>query len=498
MLSQAVVRRQPRYFHSAWVVVCVLLALLPLMTIAPASDISPRVDPFVSELAAQNPQATVKIIVQKLTRDRSAEQLVWKLGGAVTNDLRMIDAFAAELPASAVPQLAKAAGVRWVSLDAPLHRSGDTNTQGVAPAQLRNAYVHAIGADRVRAENAVLQGQGIGVAVVDTGVATHADIGERIVASVALNDAVVTPADRYGHGTHVAGIVGGDGSGSAGARPGVAPGVNLVNVKVSTDDGIGTEADVIAGLQWVYDHKDRYNIRVVNLSLSSSVPAAAHTSPLNAAVEMLWFNRVVVVVAAGNNGNGALYPPANDPFVITVGATDDQGTLDLSDDVLAAYSSYGKTTKGISKPDLVAPGTNIISLLAGGDARLAVEHASHVEGEHYFRMSGTSMASAVTAGAAALLLQDEPGLNPDQVKHRLMTTAKPFDQSTRAGAGHLDVYAAVHGTTTEGANTGMPVSQLLWASDQAIVWDGVSWNAIKWNAIKWNAIKWNGVDWDTE
>src|SRR5207248_6361604 len=144
-----------------------------------------------------------------------------------------------------------------------------------------------------------------------------------------------------------------------------------------------------------------YNIHVVNLSLSSSVPDSYTQDPLDAALEILWLNRVVVVVSAGNtsNGhNGVLCPPANDPFVITVGATDDRGTTDPGDDVMAPFSSYGTTTGGVTKPDLVAPGTNIISTLASPQAVLAQAHPDHIVANSYFRMSGTSMAAPMAAG----------------------------------------------------------------------------------------------------
>ena len=140
--------------------------------------------------------------------------------------------------------------------------------------------------------------------------------------------------DDYGHGTHVAGIIGGTGQASQGARIGNAPFVNLVNVKVTGADGSGSLSDMIYGLQWIYENRDTYNIRVVNISMNSATPESYHTSPVDAAVEILWFNGIVVVVSAGNNGTGtgpvSLLPPANDPFVITVGATDDMGTAWLS------------------------------------------------------------------------------------------------------------------------------------------------------------------------
>ena len=334
-------------------------------------------------------------------------------------------------------------------------------------SNLANAYIRTIGADQLWNDPPYVQGQGITVAVVDSGIAPHGDLldgaeNSRVVAQVDFSGGQSPPDDYNGHGSHVAGTIAGSGAKSGGTYIGVAPKVNLVDVKVTDDQGASTTSDVVAGLQWIYDNKDVYNIRVVNISLNSSVPESYHTSPLDAAVEILWFNRIVVVVSAGNNGagtdDGILYPPANDPFVITVGATDDMDTADTGDDVLASFSGYGTTEAGFAKPDLVAPGTDIISLLASDDCNLVIAHPAHAvggpAGNYYFRMSGTSMASSVTAGAVALLLQDEPDLTPDQVKYRLMATAGPFDgtEPGSTGAGYLDIYAAVHGTTTASAN----------------------------------------------
>jgi hypothetical protein len=331
-------------------------------------------------------------------------------------------------------------------------------------SNLANAYVQAIGADELWNEPPYLQAQGVTVAVVDSGIAPHDDLLDgvgnfRVVAQVDLTGGQGLPDDFYGHGTHVAGAIGGNGARSDGTYIGVAPKVNLVDVKVIDDYGTGTTSDVVAGLQWIFENKDVYDIRVVNLSLNSSVAESYNSSPLDAALEILWFNNIVAVVSAGNNGSGSLYPPANDPFVIAVGSTDDMGTADIADDVLSSFSAYGMSADGFVKPDLVAPGRDIISLLASDDCNLALDHPAHAVGgpygNYYFRMSGTSVASAVTAGAVALLLQDEPDLTPDQVKHRLMVTARPFDgpAPSSTGAGYLDIHAAVHDTTTGSANT---------------------------------------------
>jgi len=376
---------------------------------------------------------------------------------------------------------------------------------------LNNPYIKSIGADRLWNSANRVQGQGIAVAVVDSGIAPHNDILNNLDTSRVLQTARFGPQtsvdDTNGHGSHVAGIIAGNGARSKGAYMGVAPRANLIDVKVTDDLGRSSTSDVVAGLQWIYNNRAAYNIRVVNLSINSSVAESYNTSPLDAALEVLWFNGIVVVVSAGNNGstaNGILYPPANDPFVISVGAVDDKGTGAITDDEVASFSAYGVTNEGFAKPDLVAPGKNIVSLLASDDDNLVLNHPAFAvlssTNTRYFRMSGTSMASAVVAGAAALLLQDEPNLTPDQVKYRLTATAnKTWSGYTalKAGAGYLDIYAAVNSATTQSANTNIPASQLLWTGATPVNWTSVNWNSVNWNSVNWNSVNWNSVNWNS-
>ncbi|MEJ2750485.1 MAG: S8 family serine peptidase, partial [Anaerolineae bacterium] len=253
-------------------------------------------------------------------------------------------------------------------------------------SNLNNPYVQAIRADQVWNESPYLQGQDVTVAVVDSGIADHADLTDgagnsRILTHVQFMTDAGSPDDLYGHGTHVAGSIAGNGLQSDGVYMGVAPKANLVDVKVINDHGAGYTSDVVAGIQWIYENHEAYNIRVVNLSLNSAVVESYDKSPLDAALEILWFNGMTVVVSAGNNGSSAdgyLYAPANDPFFISVGATDDQGTADTSDDILASFSAHGNTQGGFAKPDVLTPGTDIISLLASDDSNLLLEHPDHV------------------------------------------------------------------------------------------------------------------------
>jgi serine protease AprX len=242
---------------------------------------------------------------------------------------------------------------------------------------------------------------------------------------------------------------------------------------------------------------------VVNISMNSTVAQSYHTSPLSAAVEILWFNGVVVVVSAGNNGTGngpvTIYPPANDPFVITVGATEDKGTTGLGDDTLAIFSAYGTTEAGFAKPDLVAPGRNLVAPLAAKASTVYNAHPLHRVGDYYFRMSGTSMSAPVVSGAVALLLQDEPNLTPDQVKYRLMASANQnwnYDP-VQSGAGYLDVYSAVNGITTGSANQGIMPSLMLATGEEGIDFASVGWNSVGWNSVGWNSVGWNSVGWNS-
>lgn len=365
-----------------------------------------------------------------------------------------------------------------------------------------NVYNEVIGATQLWNTTNKLQGKGVTVAVVDSGIYKTKDISGRIKVNVNFNPSYHDGVDRYGHGTFVAGIIAGNGNHSNGKYIGVAPKATLLNVRISDDQGMVYESDVINSLQWVYDNKAKYHIRVVNLSLNSAVAQSYHTSPLDAAVEVLWFNGIVVVASAGNNGTSTVYPPANDPFVITVGATDDKATLSTDDDTVATFSAYGVSESGFAKPDLVAPGRMIIGLLPQNDKlSMGMGHPSNRVDTTYFKMSGTSVSAPMVSGAVAILLQDEPTLTPDQVKYRLMATANKnwvgYDESS-AGAGYLDIYSAVSGTTTENANTGIVASQLLSTGSDPIAWNSVNWNSVNWNSVNWNSVNWNSVNWNSD
>jgi len=277
--------------------------------------------------------------------------------------------------------------------------------------------------------------------------------------------------------------------------------VNIIGVRVSDKYGTSYTSDVIDGLEWVIKNKATYNIRVVNMSLSSAVAEPHTTSVLDAAVELTWLSGIVVVVAAGNLGpNTMLYPPANDPYAIVVGATWDKGTASTADDELAWFSSYGTTQTGVALPNLVAPGRYLYSTLASTSATYARKYPDRVTADGlYVRMSGTSMAAPVVSGVAALVLEARPGLKPDEVKWLLINTARPAGgcaPSAACGAGYPDAVAAVNYTGTVGrANQNNVPNNLVNAAAQSL--GGASWNSLAWDSLAWDSLAWDSLAWDS-
>jgi serine protease AprX len=316
--------------------------------------------------------------------------------------------------------------------------------------------------------------------------------------------------DEFGHGQHVAGIIASSGKSSICGnctRPliGIAPGASLINLRVLDENGAGTDSTVIAAINQAIALKSKYNIRVMNLSLGRPVFESYTVDPLCQALEQAWQAGIVVVVAAGNdgrdnsfgtNGYGTITAPGNDPYVITVGAMKSMGTYTRTDDLIASYSSKGPTLiDGVVKPDLVAPGNQVVSLQAGNDVTLVAQYPANIPAisyyqnvpgpvngaaalapsASYFTLNGTSMATPVVSAAAADLLQAQPSLTPDQVKARLMLTAyKTFPTSSTAtdpttgqsylsyydiftvGAGYLDIAAALADTDVASASAQSP------------------------------------------
>jgi serine protease AprX len=461
-----------------------------------------RADQGLLTLAAQQPTRTVSVIIRLAEQAGGIEQQIRTLGGRVTSDLSIIRSVVAELPAGAILTLAQDSTIFWISPDSTVTNSACLEC--ISAANLTNTYIQAIQADKAWAQG--YQGQGVGVAVVDSGVNFQTDLytimgRNRVVSGVAYNRGYnTTTFDAYSHGSHVAGIIGGNGRASNGKYIGVAPQVNIINVKVSDDlnNGAGTASSVVKGLQWILNNKAAYNIRVVNISINSDTSESYHVNPIDAAAEILWNNGIVVVTSSGNRGESAVYPPANDPFVITVGASDDKGTAAIGDDSVATFSAYGTTADGFSKPDLVAPGKNIVSLMGNMGMGLPAAHPRNVVDLTYFRMSGTSVSAPMVAAAAALLLQREPSLTPNQVKYRLKATANkgwPAYSVRTAGAGILDVYAALNTATTQSANANLAASRLITGDVSGTNQTSVNWTSVNWTSVNWTSVNWSSDYW---
>ena len=416
--------------------------------------------------------------------------------------------------AAGITALSLAPGVAYIHFDAPVRAhdgaaAHDTN--------LVTAYPRAVNADRVWAMGRT--GQGVTVAVLDSGITRDADLvqpTDRILASVNFADPLGRLADPGGHGTHVAGTIAGNGTRSNGQYIGIAPGANLVDVRVLDANGNGRVSSVVLGIQWALDHRAQYNIRVLNLSLGAQPPATYRLDPMAAAAEIAWLRGLVVVAAAGNSG-GAPDSPGADPYVITVGAIDDQATATVGDDLLGWFSAYGTPVGSTPKPDIVAPGRRIVSLRAPGstlDRLLPDRVVTASNGATYFRLTGTSMATGVVSGVVALLLQQQPALTPDQVKAVLTGTARAFGPTSgvspnpaASGAGSIDAYMAVTGGTRSPANRGHrpadPTARsvypavygrpLAWLNPQA---NGIAWSLLTWSTLSWDNLAWDNLAWD--
>jgi serine protease AprX len=398
-------------------------------------------------------------------------ELVTANGGEVTSELKVINSLGAQLPLRAVARLRAEPEIFAISSNASVEMTDKGKSSDPTPA---SDYPDLVGADLVW--EAGVTGEGVTVAVVDTGLSNHPGLLNkvngvplnRIAGWVDFVEDSKAPRDPHGHGTHIAGIIANAQDGPDGEWNGVAPGVRLVGVRVLDEFGYSDYENVILGIQWVIDHKDEYNIRVMNLSLVSNAEVPYWFDPLNEAVMQAWANDIVVVVAAGNGGAEPMTigVPGNNPYVITVGAfTDNHTPEDWSDDYLAPFSAAGPTLDAFTKPDVLAPGAHMVSTIAK-HSTLADEHPESLLPQKYFWMAGTSQASAVVSGLAALTLAENPDLTPDEVKYRLMVTALPWVnvETTEAiysmwqqGAGRVNgpdaVFADVEGT----ANAGMDI-----------------------------------------
>jgi serine protease AprX len=321
--------------------------------------------------------------------------------------------------------------------------------------------------------NAGYTGQGVDVAVIDTGVAPVAGLNTpgKVVYGPDLSLESQSPfasLDTNGHGTFMAGLIAGHdstltapyASAPASAYRGIAPDARIVSVKVGDADGGVDVTQVIAGIDWVvqHAHDPGMNIRVINLSYGTQSTNPYTSDPLAYAAEQAWKHGIVVVAAGGNTGGKGtpgLSDPAYDPYLIAAGAYNTQGTASIKDDIVASYSANANGCTGCKNPDMVGPGTHMVGLRVPG-SYIDQNHGTGALDAKHFRGSGTSEAAAITSGTVALLLSKYPDLSPDEVKAMLLSTAPNIADSTTQyeGAGELGLTALASKADPNGSATG--------------------------------------------
>ena len=506
----------------------VLAAVLTLGLFLPAAG------PAVSN-------ALTSVIVREAASGDAAERLVQANGGTITQDLSIIDGFAADVPASAVARLASNPAIASVTPDAALQLQG--TYAPAADSSSMPSVGRLIGANAYW--SAGFTGSGVDVAIIDSGVSPVLGLNgdNKVVRGPDLSFESQAPnlryLDTFGHGTFMAGLIAAHEPGSpvnpgqqTSGYAGIAPGARIISIKVADARGATDVSQVIAAIDWVIQHRrdNGMNIRVLNLSFGTYSSQPYALDPLAFAAEAAWHAGIFVVVSAGNSAppSGRLMNPAVDPFVMAVGASDPAGTIPVKDDVLLASSARGD---GIRNPDLVAPGRSIQGLRVPGSYVDLTFPGGRIS-DRYFRGSGTSQAAAIVSGAAALVIQQRPTIKPDALKALLTSTASrlPAADGRGQGAGMVNLAAAVStktplatqlfarstGTgTLEGARGvyhlvingvvldgerdifGQPFNSaaIAAATLTGTTWSGGTWNGSVWTGPGWAGNEWSTVEW---
>ncbi|HEY5014380.1 MAG TPA: S8 family serine peptidase [Acidimicrobiia bacterium] len=444
-------------------------------------------------IASASPRRAV--IVEAVTTD-AASAAVASVGGHVDSRLALVSGVAAHVDDAGFGRLAGDRAVR-VTPDIVMHAtsnsfsaatSGDTQMQALNPG----------------AGWSLDAGSGVGVALIDSGVNATPDLhGDRLVHGPDLSgerDGV----DRFGHGTFMAGLIAGDGTASSttGQRHvGAAPGATVVAVKVAGADGSTSLSRLLTAIGWVIAHEDDYDIGVLNLSFGADVNLPYLANPLSGAVEAAWASGITVVTSSGNEGAGSVTSPGDDPWVVTVGAT--ANTLPLSAGPSLAPWSGRESFPRYSKPDVVAPGTSVVSLRALGSTVDVANPGARI-GDTYFRGSGTSMATALVSGAAADLLANHPAATPDDVKGALVDGGVAVNGSTAPAvslqgadqatpqADWWQHFPIAFGGLGRGFNGQMPWTASRWTASR---WTASRWTASRWTASRWTASRWTASRW---
>ncbi len=366
-----------------------------------------KICPVLSAKLLSKSKEEVPVIVSVKDKDsNNLSNKVFGMSGRVKYNLPLVGGIACNMNIKDVQRLSQDPNVDYICFDSKVFALLDIATK-------------SIGCQIPFAEG--YKGKGITIAVIDTGVSPHSDLTKPKNRIIGFKDFVndkSRPYDDNGHGTHVAGIIASNGYSSDGKYAGVAPEANILAVKALDEDGSGNTSDIISAIQWVIETKDVYNTKILNLSLGTPVTDPYTSDPLVKACNEAINAGITVVVAAGNSGPASktILSPGNGPNVITVGAVDDNKTVEVDDDAIAPFSSRGPTKEGFKKPDVVAPGVDIMSL-------------SNTKLDGYKSLSGTSMATPFVSGSAALLHEKNKNLRPSSIKSNLMSTCISLNDS---------------------------------------------------------------------
>jgi serine protease AprX len=459
------------------------------------------------DAAAANPNALFNVIVQG-GRGRSSSDVAGEVRGArdeapgkgfgLRRRFASITGTSAQLTGRQILRLADRSSIASITRDAPTAAEGYGNSQ---------AWPSSVGVswDTPPANTTYPT-----IAVVDSGVQSRGEFGSRLLTQVNfVSSGPNSSGDGRGHGTLVASIAANGGTSYAGAEPRA----NVVSLDVLDDNGAGVVSDVIAACDWILQHKAEYNIRVANLSLNAG-GGPFQLDPLNRAVESLWLNGVVVVVAAGNQGTEAgatekIYSPANDPFVITVGASGTDNSVSTADDYPAPWSAWGYTSEGFFKPEVSAPGRWMRGAVPSSSTMKAQFPDRAVSWSNMW-MSGTSFAAPVVSGLAATILSRYPAWTPDQVKGALMLTARTptgYSAPGPMGVGVVNGAAALLASGAANPNAGL--NQFIATDSQTGLksFDGsawfdtasanASWNSASWSSASWSSASWSSASWSS-
>jgi serine protease AprX len=513
--------------HGLRVTLLIVTAMAAVFMIAPSAALADaNLSPGLAEQAAAHPDALFRVIVQGQDGRKSkgvGQDVQHQVGGhddenenedqgeGVTRSFTSINGVSARMTGADILKLAKKKSILAISIDQPVQ----ITSAPLYTSKQRWPYVSGVAKfwNQLHSGSPASMANVPTIAVVDSGIdPSRPDFGGRVLKEVNLTSLPNNSAhDGRGHGTFVASIAAGSGT----LYAGVAPNAKLVSLDVVDDNGMGVTSDVIAAADWILANKGTYNIRVANFSLHGSQPSTFRFDPLNRAVERLWFSGVVVVAAAGNYGAtqaGVLYSPGNDPFVITVGAVDIDGSVNTNDDFAAPWSAYGYTLDGFAKPEIAAPGRFMIGAVPP-NAALPLERPDRVVDPGYLLMSGTSFAAPVAAGTAAYILARHPTFTPDQVKGALMLTARPTPDALpmSTGVGEIAADKAVEVANPPNPNAALnqfvgadpaggpiPVfDEATWTTYAAAnpLWDAATWTTATWTTATWTTATWTTASW---